>query len=121
MWWFHFYSNEQDASFEVTVPAVGRIRILDHGKQYQNVNARGILVPVGQEWIDSDRAFALAEAHGGLERRRSGKTFGLFAKLQMSPSNRAYWELSYLVVDEKGRNDLIANIDAITGEPLGGI
>jgi hypothetical protein len=106
LWWFHFYSADQDASFQVTVPVLGRIRILDHGKQYQDVNARYILAPLDQNWMDRDRAFALAGDRGGRERRSSGKTFGLFAKLQMSHSQRSYWAFVYGIVDERGRNDL---------------
>lgn len=117
-WWFHFYSAAQDVSFQVTVPALGRIRILEHGKQYQNPNTRYILAPVDGNWMDSDRALALAEERGGRERRGMGKVFGLLTKLQMSRCQQAYWAFMYLVVDERGRNDLIVNLDAITGEPL---
>lgn len=68
--------------------------------------------------MDSDRACALAEERGGRERRASGKVFGLLAKMQMSRSLQAYWAFMYLVVDERGRNDLIVNLDATTGEPI---
>ena len=118
VWWFHFYSAASDVSFAVTVPALGRVRILDHGEQYRNPNSRYILVPVGKNWIDSDQAFALAEQRGGQERRSQGKVFGLFAKLQMTQSQKAYWAFMYGLADERGRNDLIVNMDAITGEPL---
>jgi len=117
-WGFHFYSAAKDTSFEVTVPALGRIRSLDHGKQYRGPNARHILVPVGCNWIDSDRAFAIAEENGGLERRSQGKVFGLLAKMQISQAQQACWTVMYLVVDERGRNDLTVNINAITGELL---
>lgn len=118
IWWFHFYSEKRDVSFQVTVPFVGRIRVLDHGKQYQDVNARRYLVPAGEQWIDSDRAFALAEDRGGRARRESGRAFGIATKLQMFGSDRPYWGIMYLIVDERGRNDLIVHMDAITGEPL---
>jgi hypothetical protein len=120
-WGFHFYSAARDASFGVTVPALGRIQVLDHGKQYQEEHTRCYLVPVGREWIDSDRAMALAEERGGRERRNSGRTFGISAKLQMSPSQQAYWGVMYCVVDKRGRNDLIVHINAVTGEELSGI
>jgi hypothetical protein len=60
----------------------------------------------------------LAEERGGRERRGAGKVFGLLGKMQMSRSEQPYWAFMYLVVDERGRNDLIINMDAITGEPL---
>jgi len=116
LWWFHFYSAYRDVSFEVTVPSVGRIRVLDHGQQYDD--AQYILNPVGEDWMDSDRAFALAEERGGRERRGSGETFGISTKLKMSNSQRPYWGIMYLVVDDRGRNDLIVNLDAITGEAI---
>ena len=95
--------------------------MLNHGKQYQNVNARHILVPAGDKWMDSDRAFALAEERGGRARRESGRMFGISTKLQMHPSYGPYWGIMYLVFDERGRKDLIVNIDAVTGEALDGI
>ncbi len=117
-WWFHFYSHSRDTSFEVTVPFVGCMRRADHGEQYRNVNSRNILTPIDDEWIDSDRVFAIAEEQGGRERRSIGKTFGIATKLQMSRSLQPYWAVMYLVVDKRGRNDLIINIDAHSGEIL---
>lgn len=121
LWWFHFYSERRDVSFQITVPFVGRVLMSDHGKQYQGPNSRGLLVPTGHEWIDSDRAFALAEERGGRARRESGRIFGISTKLQMHPSYGPFWGIMYLIVDERGRNDLIINIDAATGEPLNNI
>jgi hypothetical protein len=120
-WWFHFYSAKRDVSFQITVPFVGRIRVLNHGKQYQDPNARYILEPAGEEWMDSDRAFSLAEERGGRARRESGRAFGISTKLQMSASQRPYWGIMYLIVDERGRNDLIVHMDAITGEAMNDI
>ena len=119
-WWFHFYSPGQDISFEVTVPFAGRIQVLNHGEQYRNINARRHLTPVGDDWLDSDRVLALAEERGGRERRSSGKTWGLLTKLVWG-HGQAYWAVNYLVTDERGRNDLILNLDAATGEPIGHI
>jgi hypothetical protein len=117
-WWFHFHSPMLDTSFEVAVPAVGRIRISYHGNQYKDDYVRRFLVPVGDEWMDSDRALALAEERGGQERRESGKAFGIMTKLQLSPSGDPCWGVMYGIADERGRNDLILYLDALTGESI---
>src|SRR5438552_16549238 len=117
-WWLHFYSAAQDVSVEVNVPSVGRIRILDHGDQYQNPNTRGILVPIGEDWIDSDRAFAIAEEQGGRGRRGSGRMFGVSTKLHSPRSRAPCWEIMYLITDARGRNDLTVQVDATTGSPI---
>lgn len=118
LWWLHFHSPMLDTSFQVTVPAVGRIRFCYHGNQYKNVNSRRILVPVGHQWTDSDRVLALAEERGGRERRASGSAFGILTRLELSRTGDPCWEVSYLIVDERGRNDLTVHMDAITGKQI---
>ena len=117
-WWFHFYSSEHDTSFEITLPAVGRMRLREHGGQYKTEGGRLYLIPMEGAWIDSSRAIALAEERGGRERRNSGKLCGISPKLQMSRAGRPYWAFLYAVLDARGRNDLIVNLDAVTGEPI---
>jgi hypothetical protein len=119
-WWFHFHSPSEDASFEVIVPAVGRIQTANHGEQYKGESGRRILIPIGNDWMDSDRAFAIAEEHGGAERRASGKMWGISTRL-VCRSERPSWALMYLVSDSRGRNDFVIHLDAISGEPLEGI
>jgi hypothetical protein len=118
LWSFHFYSELHDTSFQVAVPAVGRIRMSDHGNQYKDPNGRRYLMPVGHEWLDSDRVFALAEERGGRERRESGRPFGICTRLEMSRSGQPRWEVRYLIVDDRGRNDLTVHMDAISGEEI---
>jgi hypothetical protein len=115
-WRFHFYSEEADVSLQVTVPAVGRIIMLDHGGEYARSTRN--LPGVGDDWIDSDRAFALAEKRGGRQRRSSGETFGIGAKVETLPPGQVCWEIRYLVADERGRNDLTIRMDAVTGEEI---
>ena len=115
IWWLHFYSPSQDKSVEVRVPAIGRMRILDHGDQYKDINARRILVPISGDWIDSVDAFRIAEANGGKERRESGQMFGISTSLNSWKSNSCRWELTYLITDKRGRNDLAIAIDATSG------
>lgn len=116
MWSLHFYSKIQDKSVDVSVPAVGRIKIRDHGNKYKDVNSRHILVPINQAWIDSDEAFAIAERNGGQGRRSTGKIFGVRIMLNKWKYPSACWELEYLVTSETERNDFNTRIDAITGE-----
>jgi hypothetical protein len=115
MWWLHFYSEAKDKSVEVHVPAVGCIRILDHGDQYKNVNSRRILAPIDGVWIDSNEAFGIAEKNGGQERRTSGKMFGVSAGLHAWEYHCPIWKLTYLITDERGRNDLTVVIEAGSG------
>jgi hypothetical protein len=115
-WTFHFYSADAEVSFEVTVPCVGRITMLDHGNQVHG--PAYIQNPIGEDWIDSDQALALAEQRGGRQRRASGQTFGIGTKLERVRSPDPYWGIMYLVVDTRGRNDLILHMDAATGEEI---
>jgi len=116
LWWFHFYSARTRVSFEISVPSVGHIRVLDHGEQY--ADSEYILNPVGDDWIDSDQVLALTEQRGGRDRRQSGKMFGLLVKLEKLRSPEPYWGVMYGIADERGRNDLIVHLDASTGEPI---
>ena len=120
-WWFHFYSQEADASFEITVPAVGRIFQLNHGDQYKEPHSRRYLYPIEEHWLDSDRVFAIAEERGGKKRRDSGKIFGVSLKLERSKNNQACWGLMYCLTDERGRNDFMIHLDAETGETVTGV
>jgi hypothetical protein len=90
--------------------------VLDHGEQY--TDSPYILNAVGEDWIDSDQALALAEERGGRDRRQSGKIFGLSVKLESLRSPSPYWGIGYLIADDRGRNDLIVYMDASTGEPI---
>ena len=117
-WCLHFYSTVEDASFELIVPAIGRIQVWNHGEQFRDVNSRRYLLPLGDEWIDSNRVFAIAENLGKHENNRKGNIFGITARLQMSKFGRNYWSVTFLIADERGRNDSIFNLDAITGEEI---
>jgi hypothetical protein len=118
-WRLHFHSPSQDVSLSVGVPAIGRICILDDGDRYRDVNSRWILAPLSGTWLDSDQALAIAEQHGARERRDTGKTYGISARLEHGPFDTKLWNIHYCVVDNRGRNDVTLQIDAETGNALG--
>lgn len=115
-WWLHFYLAPADYSFEVTVPAIGDIEVLDHGAQYQDGNSQRYLVPLTGYWIDSDAACRIADLHGASEQRAQGKFWGLIAQLTTIGSATPFWRLEYLISDERGRNDFRIDLDASSGE-----
>ncbi|HEX5324109.1 MAG TPA: hypothetical protein VFW40_10005 [Capsulimonadaceae bacterium] len=112
-WKFLYYSPAKNEELHIAVPALGpisytKVRLGDPPQQF-----------LEKDWIDSDRALALAEANGGKDARQGfEQTFGFQASIDSDPwrqPSHLWWQVRYPLHNARGYKEFIILIDAETG------
>lgn len=115
--WSYLFAAPGRRDVRVTVPSVGALTTT-----VGETPATFTFQPLEDAWVDSGQALALAEAHGGRDRRaRAARTVDIQYSLEHDPARYGIGRLCqvhYTLIGpaRTGRMDFVLRIDAATGE-----